>query len=189
MKKKWLYFNKKQAFSLIELLVVITIISILIIWLSNLNFKWQQEKEELEKKVNKVINIIEEVQFNSLVWKSIKNFEIPKWRKITFSTWSQDEFILEKFYKTGAVWFSVEKNILEQPWFLIKNFYCSELNSSSTWSFSWTWEIIFEWRKLYLSGSTDCNWNEFQKFEIDFKLKRFEKKLIINTVSWNIIKK
>ncbi len=186
MKNYLFNFNKKKAFSLIELLVVITIISILVLWLSNMNFKWQQDKEKLEKKVNKIISIVEETQFNSLVWKSVENFEIPKKRKITFATWANNEFTLEKFYKTGTAWISVEKNILQNPQFFIENFYCSDLNSSSTWSFLGTGEIIFEWRKIYLSGSTDCSSNNFQKLEIDFKLWDFEKKLIINTISWNI---
>ena len=190
MKKKFTNINNKKAFTLIELLVVITIIIILVIWLSNIDFKWQRDKEELEKRVNKVISIFEEAQTNSLLWKSEKNFEIPKKRKITFSTWANNEFILKKFYMTWSTWNLVEKTSLKRPWFFVKDFYCSELNDpTSTWSFSWTWEIIFEWTNIYLSGSTECLENKFQKLEINFKLKAFEKTLIINTISWNIRKK
>ncbi len=180
----------RKAFTIIELLVVIVIISILVIWLSNIDFKWQKDKEELEKRVNKVISIFEEIQTNSLLWKSQKNYEVPTKRKITFATWANNEFILEKFYLSWTTWNNINKTILKKPWFFVTNFYCSELNdSTSTWSFSWTWEIIFEWKNLYLSGSTECIKHEYQKLEINFRLKDFTKKIIFNTLSGNIEKK
>jgi prepilin-type N-terminal cleavage/methylation domain-containing protein len=179
----------KKAFTIIELLVVIVIISIITIWLSNINFKWQQDKEELEKKVNKIISIFEEIQTNSLLWKSEKNYKIPEKRKITFATWANNEFILEKFYLSWTTWNSIEKTTLKKPWFFVTNFYCSELNNpTSTWSFSNSWEIIFQWAKLSLSGSY-CSENKFQKLEINFRLRDFNKKIIFNTLSWNIEKK
>jgi prepilin-type N-terminal cleavage/methylation domain-containing protein len=179
----------KKAFTLIELLVVIAIITIMLIWMSSLNFKWQEDKEELEKKVNKVINIFENIKTNSLLWKAEKNYEIPTKRKITFATWSNNEFILEKFYLTWATWKSIQKTTLKKPWFFVRNFYCSELNDpTSTWSFSNTWEIIFEWRNIYLSGS-ECSDEKYQKLEINFRLRNFNKKIIFNTLSWNIEKK
>jgi prepilin-type N-terminal cleavage/methylation domain-containing protein len=179
----------KKAFSLIELLIVIALIMIVTFWFSNLTFKNQKNKEELEKRINLIINKIDEIKFNSLLWKSEKNYIVADKQKIVINTWADNSLIIETWYLSWNTWNKIGKNILKRKWFFTKNFFCSSLyDKTATWSFYWSWEIIFEWKNIYLSW-WDCSNLKYQQLEINFKLWNFEKNLIFNTISWNIEKK
>jgi len=83
------FFENKNAFTLIELLLVIFLIIMWIIWTSSLNFNLLTDKQKLENFVNRANIEFEEIQSNALLWKWIwATLENPdKWKIEFLSSW------------------------------------------------------------------------------------------------------
>lgn len=116
--------NNKKWFTLAEIMIVITIMSILSLMATNFDFNKKSSKEKNDRFVNKVISIIDTEKINIKIWRWIKswtNMINPDFTKISISTGS----ISVKYY-TG-----------------------SSINSLN---FLWTWSEIkfpYYWDKLY----------------------------------------
>ena len=175
--------TNKNAFTLIELLVVITLVIIIGLWIKNNFFRAWSDKQRLEKKIYEIMWEFEEVKFDSLLWRAQKDYFVPEKRKIVFD-YNNNYFSLDTYYLTWATWEKIKSRKIWRKWFSA-DFYCWDLNSNDTWSFYSNWEIIFEWKNIFLSG-WDCSQEKYQKLEVDFRLRNFRKKMIFNTLNWNI---
>ena len=73
----------KKAFTMIELLVIITIIAIMFFASNNLIFTKTQDSKKLEIFVNKIVSIFDTAKNYSLTWKWIwTNLETPNYWKL-----------------------------------------------------------------------------------------------------------
>lgn len=147
--------KKNEAFTLIEILVWIAIIALILIWSTQLNFNYSNNKQKLEIFTNSVISEIERVRNNSLVWKWIdSDLTLPEKWKIDFVSWEW----WDKWSITTSYTLSTEEIPLDSDWelenefnidnnFSIKNIYCtSDLDNNEVAA------IIFEWWNYILEG-------------------------------------
>ena len=181
IKNKRFFCKNKNAFTLIELLLVIFLIIMWIIWTSSLNFNLLTDKQKLENFVNRANIEFEEIQSNALLWKWIwATLENPdKWKIEFLSSWTWN---IKIYYK---IWYWIlYKNIEVEKDYNIEDIICSSLDWTFTWSiWSWTWIIEIEWSSLVLTWA--CSDIRFKKIKTIFNLNNIHKKTFeINTVNW-----
>lgn len=165
-KYKQLLLKTKKWFTLVELLVVITIITILSIMATNLDFNKKTSKEKAERFMNQVVSIIDTEKINSKIWRWIKiwsgivNIDFAK---IKISTWS-----INVLYYTGnsisSLNFAWSGASIKYPYYkeslyeinLIQflNSSWSVINTASPWK---NLDIIFSSDNIYLSWSDIAN--------------------------------
>lgn len=175
----------KKAFTLIELLVAMAIISIMVVWVTNIDFKWISNKDRLEIFVIKIISEIETVRNNSLIWKWIwTNLTVPeKWKIEISKKWSWSLLTTSYSWTTALA----QYNFPFQEFYSIDSISCWKINEvnnslSNTLNSTQSWTIVFEQWNITLSDKCDKN----QKIEITVKYKEFEKKIYFNSVNWLI---
>ena len=182
-----MHFSKK-GFTIIELLVVITIISIMVVWVMNMRFD-SSDTEKLNILDNEIITNLEQIRDFSLIWKWILNswkLEIPDSRKtiISPSDWTISFWKIEKKYTINSTVSDYSEYIVQKP-FKIDKIECRLLNNivneiSATDSVT----IKFEWQKISIN-STDINCQDKVK-EIIITTNILEKrknKISINKLS------
>jgi len=168
--------KKNKAFTIVELLVAIAIITIISLWANSISFKSVSDKQWLEIFNNKIISEIERVRNNSLIWKGIwANLDVPKTWRIDFSTsWS---WILNTNYRLTDI----------SPWILDSSLPMDKfsINWVTCINVAWTlfpltttetWSIIFEWWKYKLwwncidsqSSIKISTLNRWFNYEIEF---------------------
>ncbi len=64
--------TRKEAFTLIEIMLVLLIIWIILLLTFSLNFSTMSDRQKNEIFTNKIVSKIEEARNNALMWKSIK---------------------------------------------------------------------------------------------------------------------
>jgi len=181
MKKKW-------GFTLIEILTVIAIISIIAIWISNINYNRLSEKQELNIFSNKIINNYESIRNNALLWKWIwSSLEVPEKWKIDFSnTW--DWKIISYYY---SWWLSdrIEyKDNKFEEYYEINNIKCSKLNWTEIYNLTnETWTIEIKWSDITLTWA--CNNDKYKILNLVIGYKGFQESLEINILNWIVDKK
>lgn len=179
-----------NAFTLIELMVVIAIIAMIILSSNFMSFNNVSNKQKLETKAVNITNNIEEIVNNALLWKWIwANLYVPKKYKIDFSTsWS---WVINTQYFS---WTYLDYNLFNKKadfsdkFESLSQIKCFKLNSSTpentfSWSTIWTWTLFIEWSNISLSWS--CN-STTKILEIEIKRKSYTKKIQINTLNWLI---
>lgn len=171
---------KKSWFTLVELMIAIAIITFLLIWVVNIDFRSINDKQKLDIFSLKVIWEIETVRTNSLIWKWLwEDKEIPESWKIDFTNSNSWEIITS--YNSSWTWVKYN-NIFFDNFFEIKNISCSKIKNSSFNDISWTWTILFKWDEISLIN--DCNENQLIK--IDLAYKNYNKEINFNSVNWLI---
>lgn len=179
---------KKWGFTLIEILTVIAIISIISIWVSNINFNRLSEKQELDIFLNKIINNYEDIRNNSLLWKWIWNsLEVPEKWKIDFSnTW---DWKIISYYYSWWLWDWIEyKDNKFEEYYKINKIECSKLDWEDTYYLSnETWTIEIEWSNITLTWA--CNDKKYKIFNLTMDYKGFQESFEINVLNWIVDKK
>lgn len=176
--------NKNTAFTVMELLVVITIIITIVIWASNINFNSSTNKQKLEIFTNKIISKIETIRTNDLVWKAEINWtelKVPERWILEVSNQNYWKLVT----KTEKNWIIKIVDELEiEEWYSIKEVSCS----TNDWTFNTTdkWIIIFEkWQ--YKLDWVNCNSGE-NKIKIKTKFLANESNIYFDIVNWLITK-
>ena len=182
MKKKL-----NNAFTLIELLIVISIIAIIIWGINFLNFNKHWNKYKLETKAIKIVSQIEEIRNNALLWKWIwTDLFVPEKYKIDFSTsWS---WIISTQYLS---WTYLDYNLFNKRIEFLNDFSsisevkCLKLDKSlwNSLTNTQTWTIFIKWANMSLSWSCDST---TKILELNIKRKSDTKKIQINTLNWLI---
>lgn len=173
---------KKNAYSMAELLIAITLVAIIIIAASNINFNYSTDNARVESFKNKITSEIETVRTNDLVWKWIwTNLIVPESWEIDFSSnwsWSVSTY----YYNPNKTLYNdmiIENN------FVINNIICEDLNSWTTEAN--TASIYFEKWKYSLSGScTPSSWSYYSKIKIEIWYKTATWEIVFDTVNWLI---
>lgn len=173
-------------FTLIELMVVITIIWILALWISNVNFRAMSDGQKLKTYTNNIINNIETIRNNALMWKWVTSDLIvpPSW-KIDFGfSWS---WSISTFY-SWATWVPYsEFDTNFSDYYSIDSIRCltldwTEDNNLSVWE---VWSVYIKQNILDLSW--DCL-DTSKILEITTAYKWFTNKFSVNTVNWLVEK-
>lgn len=170
---------KKKAFTLIELMVWISIVWIISISVANLYTKSNTDKQKLEIYTNKIIWKIDTVKNYALVWKWIgANLSTPINYKIQFSTWNY----IKTFFNTwwiDNIYNELSLAPFDYP-YKLKSIECKKLDLTSPTNSTWI-IVTINWWNLSL---TWCN-NSYLKI-VDFKisLNKYENTIRFNTISW-----
>lgn len=173
----------KKAFTLVELLVWITILIIIALSIGNVNFISMSDKQKLESFNNKIISEIESIRNDALIWKWMwNNILAPLSWKIDFSKngwWS-----IQSSYYDWTNWI-LKENISIPANTNIEEIKCTNYNDSISVDLSWTqvWTIIFEKWTYRLSWNCPPNYTNL-KIKIHNKL--YYEDFTFNTISWTI---
>jgi len=170
---------QKKAFTLIELIVWISIIWFVSLWITRLYWSNIPDRQRLDIFSNKIVWIIDSVKNYSLVWKWIGiDLITPKYFKIEISTGSY----LKTYYNTWST-----DNLFDPlsisnfgEYYNIKNISCKNLDLSNVISTN-TVQISYEWSNITLSW---CNDNLQKIVDIQLFYKWFDKILRLNAISW-----
>ena len=182
--------KNKNAFSLIELVVVIGLITFIALTATSLNFQWLSDKQKLEIFSNRIITQIEAIRNDALVWKNL--YDTTK--KIWFEDIEQWEIAINKTTATLEVTaYPKQKDISE-----VKEPRIVTTNKASTWEkiealkCNWAWweksidsaKIVFEWTKTAKVIWEDCNENSILQFELSYSKEKWI--IEFDPVSWLI---
>lgn len=180
--------KNKNAFSLIELVVVIGLITFIALTATSLNFQWLSDKQKLEIFSNRIITQIEAIRNDALVWKNL--YDITK--KIWFEDIEQWEIAINKTTATLEVTaYPRQKDISE-----VKEPRIVTTNKASAWEkiealkCNWAWweksidsaKIVFEWTKTAKVIWEDCNENSILQFELSYSKEKWI--IEFDPVSW-----
>lgn len=173
-------YNKK-AFTIIELLVWVAIISIITLWITNLYSSKIPDRQRLDIFASKVISKFDTIKNYSLVWKWVwKSLVTPKYYLIELS---KSGSYLKSFYNTW--WINniyYDQMSLYPFWesYKIHSIKCKNLDSTNT-------SIINKLDLKYEGANITLSWciDDFQKvIEIELYYKGFKNLLRLNTISW-----
>lgn len=173
-----LSLQKQRAFTLVEILVVITLISIITLWAGQINFKRLSQRQEVAILTNNVINNIETIRNYASNGRGVGvSLETPEFWEIRFSqAWS---WSIETFYSTGSLVSFPETNWSSESNNIIDDIYCEKINGS-TGSLSSTGIIVFEKNNITLSGCSDTF---FRKLVMRFRVVDYTETIEINTLN------
>jgi len=181
-------YNNK-AFTLIELMVWIWVISILALSVQNIDFSRLSNEQRLEIYSGKIKNTYEGVRNNSLSWKWIwVNLNIPyKW-SIDFSKNNNWTIMLRAFDENNSE-LPLSNNLLTSPTeHRITSIQCWELNESITNydEMTSTWTIEFKWVSIKFNTNWDiaCNQNRDKILKIEVENNSKSQTMIFNTLNW-----
>jgi hypothetical protein len=172
--------KKTMAFTLTELMIVVTLIMIVFWAWSQLDFNSIWAKEKLEIFNTKILSHYEEIRNNALLGKWIgSTLEIPDWWKITYSDSGSGNIATQ--YLIGSTWtnYSAITPLVPEK-HSINTVQCLDLQ---WWNIvSWDAEIIFNGNQLTLSGS--CNPTTHAKIQFETEHLDHTFNFEINTLNW-----
>ncbi len=180
-------YKNKSAFTLIELVVWITILWILAFSVANIDFNRLSNKQKLDIFANKIKTSYETIRNNALSWKWIwTDLTVPSKWAISFSKTNSWTISWEAYDKDNNI---IDRSILLVPnSFEINSIKCWEYweDKSSYWDMTSTWTIEFSWINLKLDINSDlnCNQDKDKVLEITVKNKVENKVITINTLNW-----
>ncbi len=161
-------------FTLIEVLVVISIIAILVVWIARLDFNRLSGKQKVEIFWNKIVSNIETIMTNALLWKWVweKLYTPDEW-KIEISEAGSWKLITSYLSWSSRIYHSIDSmDNITYP-YSISNIECKDLVFPySTWALSSsTWTIIINQGNLSLSGCQDTGYRiiKFDALYLDNK--------------------
>jgi len=176
--------NSLLAYTLMELLVVITIIGIIAIWTTQLDFNRLSQKQQVSIEAIKIINIIEEVRNNALTWKWIwVTLETPDAWKIDISRSASGTVTSSYTLNDGSSWTPYSFWSWQAPFPQeIESMECYKLDGSSE-SISTPISISFTGSVWSLSGCSD---NNYKIFTFIYGIANLKHSISINALTWVI---
>lgn len=173
-----------KAFTLIELLAAISVISIVMIAGSRINLSSQKTVEEKIKiEAIKVKNILEEARSNALVGRSNSTIidEDLIWKVVL---WSANEHI--RLYSRVSGVDTLTREYVLTPPFEILSVDCKNISGSQVEARTSVGTVIhFEGKESQII--TDCSWVDKESIlEINIGNALYQETIRVNTVSWVI---
>ncbi len=147
----------KKAFTVMELLVVITVMIIIVIWATNVNFNTSTTKQRLEIFTNRIVSEIETIRTNDLVGRAElegSNLEIPERWIIEFSSdnnWKMETKLVNNLWNTKVI-----KTLNIEDWYSIDEIWCTH-PTTGNYNITDNASIFFEKWKYYLNW-IGCQW-------------------------------
>jgi len=174
--------KKISAFTLIELLTVISIIWIITLWVSRIYLNSTNDRQNLNVFIVKFSSILDTVKNFSLVWKWIwPDLVTPLSYIVSVSTW----WYITTYYNT---WFTDEVyDPLTIPSldsnYKINSITCRNIaNTTTLVSQKNNIDIIYKWSIITLSWCTNSTTQRIVDFNLMYK--GYFKTLRFNSVSW-----
>lgn len=177
------YNIKNKAFTLVELLIVISITMILVIWASRVNFNFSTDKSRTENFKNKITAQIETARTNDLVWKWIwTDLIVPDSWEIVFSnSWSWE--IKTYTYNPNKTLYN---DMLIEKYYTVQNVECETVDWTTTDTFS-SGSIVFKKWNYSLSGSClPTSTEAYSNIKINIWYKNIQESIEFDTVNWLI---
>ncbi|QFR38954.1 prepilin-type N-terminal cleavage/methylation domain-containing protein [Candidatus Gracilibacteria bacterium 28_42_T64] len=172
-----------SAFTLAEILVVISIIAILSLGINSINFNRISKKQDLEVFTNKVTYSFENVRNDALLGKGIgTDLNVPEKWKIDFSNVGSGQIVTSYF--SGSWFIYTGSTLVPQKNFNISEINCLRLdNTVDTLITNGIGTIEFIGSNLSLTGA--CTDTTSKKLEIvtDYGSGTFEKTIHINMIN------
>ena len=180
--------KNKKAFTLIELIIAISLISFVALWATRLNFNNINDKQQIENYTNKIKNNIENIRNKALAWKWIwADLNIPKKWILEFSknwSWTIITKALDENWNT-----LINDTFNVKTWYSFSSIKCwkyweSENNYSEL---EYTWAIDFIWWDIKLiidPAEIDCWVNDSKILLINVVWLNNSKRIKIDTLSW-----
>lgn len=135
------------AFTLIEIMIVLLIISVLTFWVSNIQWNTLSDIQKSSIFKNRIVSHIETVRNNSLFGKSItQNAVLPDVWRIDISTWS----IMTRYSVDQGLTFLDYQAVSINPGETIQNILCGTDVLSAPVS------IDIQWSDMNFFWNTDC---------------------------------
>jgi len=177
MDKKW--------FTLIEMIVAVTVIWIILASVTTINFSRLSERQKQEIFINTIIWNIETIRNYAFQGKGIwTQLDIPNEWKIEIS--SASSWTLLTTYSWAVSWTYKKSSFKVKKWNWIKKIICKKTDWSENDISSGTWTIIFKWDNASLSWW--CTDPSEKILQLTLQRWAFEDIVEINTIS-NIIQK
>ncbi len=177
-------YNKKnnlRAFTLIELLVAIAIITMIILWVTSIDYNRLSSKQKLEIFTNSIKSNFENIRNSSLSWKWIwTNLDIPLEWKIEYSSsgwWkivSSNTLNWTDWLEYEDINFGYDFKITEIKCISLDRVSENVLTSSSTWT------VVFNQNDISLWW--DCPTNT-KILEMQVSWKSYLNTIEINTLN------
>ncbi len=182
-----MFFTKKwiKAFTLVELMMTITIILIIATNLNTLKLNEINNRQKINIFTNKIITNIETLRNNSLIWRWVDwNLNTPYLTKITLTTsWSWKLIVEYNTWASLPLINNTEYSIIPEKPYSIDKIECLKIDDTSDWATS-SWIISIIWDKLSLSWCP----NTSRKLKVTTKLIENDESFSINVVNWLVIK-
>lgn len=172
------YKSIYSGFTLIELMVAITLITILAIGITNIDLSSYSQKQEWEIENNKIISLYETLRNNALFgkWIDTNTTASDAW-KLTVQT---TPYQVSAWYSQSGSWLKYE-GISQKPLFTIDTLSCHNIDSSLIEDSPSQIDIIFRADRVSLDG---CTANSSQKLQIHTSYSwKFKKVLEVHTIS------
>lgn len=169
-----------SAFTLMEVLTVISILSIIALWASRLDFNRLSQTQKIQIELGKIISTFEEVRNNSL---------IGRWVGSQLITPSQWQITIENTNSSGSITAEYLSGTSLEPYtswespfpFSISDMKCSNLDTSSQ-VFTSSGVLVFEWWNISLEWCSSID--KAKILEFTYWVGSNTKRLYINTLSW-----
>lgn len=174
-------YNKKNAFTLIEILVVIVIVWIVTLWASSLYSKNLWDRQKLSIETNKFITIIESIKNNALVGKWVwVDLITPDYYNVVVwydEAWSW--YVLSSYNTWTTENINFPSMSLEK--YDIRRITCSNLDWSNSDNTIKEVTIKYEWNNI---SATWCNDPSRKVIDVMIWYKSFSSRVKLNTISW-----
>lgn len=178
----FMYFKKTGWFTLIELMVWISIITIIIIASSKIDFNKMSDRQKANIFASNIRSDIETVKNYALIWKWIgTGLTVPDEWKISISTnnsWTLETSYLSLWVRNRLDEYSINWDTFNK----IKELSCEKLDWSSVLAMTGGTIIFNSWNMTL----TWCTNNIHKIINIKTSYKNFENNLSLNTVNWVI---
>jgi hypothetical protein len=177
--------KNNKAFTLLELLIIITITWIIALWINNMSIGRIADAQKIWIFQNKIRSNIETAINYSLIWKAIdSNMAVPKFWKININsdnnwswTWSVNVSFWSWTYQSYK-WLT----IISPNYYSISNIKCRDIKNTSSTNISDNIDLFIE------NWNVSIPWCPADKkvLEFEMKYKNFKKIISINSVN-NVI--
>jgi len=168
-----------NGFTLIELIIAITLIRIITMWFNYINFNPQVDKQKFLSFSNEIYSNIETVRNNSLIWRWI-------WTDLIHPTQTIININTANSWSININYYSWTTSSLSNSWISlipfssISKLNCKNITENQSWTIT-NIDLIINWSNLSLSW---CTWSfSWAILDITAKYKNLEKIIRINTVT------
>lgn len=184
--------TRKNAFTLVEIMVVVAVITLIIIWGSQLDFSRLSQKQKWDIESVKIISIFEEARNNALLWKSTLSWSTlinPKWWEIRVDEATSSGTISWNY---SLNWIFTDSIILSNFWwvakkpFYIKNLRCTRIDGTGIQNPAWASIRFLPSSKMELRCWSATLNAQDKILELELSSGTFTNTIRINTLSGTI---
>lgn len=170
-----------SGYTLVEIIVVISIIGIVIFAMGNFNFTRLTQKQQTSIENIKIKSIFEEVRNNHTYGRAILSGSlVPLAWNIDVSTAWSGRVISE--YLSGSTWVNFQRSWNTSPPIFLSSVICKNLTGTISGTLTGTGKITFSGSEINISG-TNCSNQNIKVIELQLQNRGLSETLRFNTVT------